>query len=44
MGENALIPEGECLVAVFANAGEIPLWRDGKGFVYSTTAKAGAFA
>lgn len=43
MGENALIPEGECLVAVLAYTGEVSFFGDGKGPVNSTCAKARAF-
>jgi hypothetical protein len=44
MGENALIPEGERVVAIFAYAREVTFGRDGKGFVYCPAAKAIAFA
>jgi hypothetical protein len=43
MGENALIPEGECLVAVLAYASKVSFFGDGKGPVDSTRAKARAF-
>jgi hypothetical protein len=44
MRENALIPEGECFVTVFAYAGEVAFRRYGQGLVYGAATKAGAFA
>jgi hypothetical protein len=44
MGENALIPEGECLVTVLAYAGEVSFFWNSKGPVDSARAKARAFA
>lgn len=39
----AVIPEGECLVAVLAYASKVSFFGDGKGPVDSTRAKARAF-
>lgn len=44
MRKYALIPEGECFVAVFAYTGQVPFWRDSEGLVYCTPAKTSTFA